>query len=437
MKLAIIAGGKGTRLGFKDIPKPMALLDNKPLLEHQILLAKKFNITEIFILSGYLSNIIVDYFGDGTKWGVKITHIVEKKALGTAGAIKQLEGIINERFMVFYGDTVMDIDLDSLINFDKKNDKAIGTILVHPNDHPYDSDLLEINNECKVIEFHSKPHEENRYYFNLVNAALYIFSQEIFKYIDNNISLDFGKDIFPKLIQNGETLYAYQTTEYIKDMGTPERLKKVEKDLLSGKINRLNKSKKQKAIFIDRDGVINREVDELSNIADFELLIKTADAIKLINKSDYICIVVTNQPMLAKGFLTFDELSNIHKKMDTLLGLEKAYADDLFYCPHHPEKGFDGEIKELKVACDCRKPNPGMLKEAAIKYNIDLKNSWMIGDRYTDILAGINASTQTCLVKTGHAGNDKDKYKNVNANLIADNLYEAVSLIIGECNDNN
>lgn len=431
MKLVIIAGGKGTRLGLKEIPKPMVVINGKPMLEHQVNLAKRYGLTDIYILSGHLSNVIIDYFGDGTKFGINITHVIEDKPLSTAGAVKQLEGVLNDRFMVFYGDTIMDIDLDNFIAFDSKNTDTIGSILVHPNDHPYDSDLIEVNEANKVTAFLSKPHENRVFYSNLVNAALYILSPKVFHYIKINEASDFGKHIFPQLIKT-ENLYAYKTTEYIKDMGTPDRFTKVENDLVSGKVARLNRSKKQKTVFLDRDGVINKEVNQLTNIEDFELIDGAIQAIKSLNKSDYIVIVITNQPVIAKGFITTNQLDDIHKKMDTLLGNEGAFLDDLFYCPHHPETGFDGEIQALKIKCECRKPNSGMLIEAANTYNIDLKESWFIGDRYTDISAGKNANTKTILLKTGHAGNDKNRFINVEPDSIFNNLNEATNHILNK-----
>ena len=429
MKLVIIAGGKGTRLGLSEIPKPMVEFNGVPILEHQINLAKKYEINQIYILSGHLSKLIIDYFGDGSKMGVNIKHIVEDGPLSTAGAVKQLEGELKERFMVFYGDTIMDIDLASFIKFDLEKKESIGSIIVHPNDHPFDSDLLEIDNDAKVSSFFSKPHKEHTYYTNLVNAALYILSPSIFDYIKKDVASDFGKDIFPKIILK-ENLFGYKTTEYIKDMGTPDRFKKVEQDIVSGKVSNLNREKKQKAIFLDRDGVINKEVDNLTEIEEFELIERVSESIKLINKTEYIVIVVTNQPVIAKGFITSIQLDLIHKKMDSLLGNQGAYVDDLFYCPHHPQSGFKGEVKELKINCNCRKPNSGMLIEAAKKYNIDLEKSWIIGDRYADVKAGNQVDVSTVLLKTGHAGNDKDKFFDLNPDKEFNNLYEAVNYII-------
>src|SRR3990172_5938086 len=158
MKLAIISGGTGTRLGLQNIPKPMVKIANKPILEHQIILAKRYGLHEIYLLTGHLSNVIANYFGDGSHFGAHITHIVVDFPLGTAGAIKSLEEIFNDRFLVFYGDTIMDIDLRAFIEFDNAY-KSIASIIVHPNDHPYDSDLVEVNRNNDVTAFHPKPHQ--------------------------------------------------------------------------------------------------------------------------------------------------------------------------------------------------------------------------------------------------------------------------------------
>ena len=418
MQLVIIAGGKGTRLGLKDIPKPMVKIGDKPLLEHQIDLAKRYGVDEVFILSGHLANVIEEYFEDGSKFGVKIHHVVEPYPLGTAGSLKLLEGKLNDRFLVFYGDVVMDFDIASFIEFDKQYN-SIGTTIIHPNDHPYDSDLLEINKNNKVTKVLPKPHQNGEYYQNLVNAAVYIFSPKIFQYIEQGISQDFGKHILSKVVEAGETLIGYKTPEYIKDMGTADRFEAVKNDFLTGKVARLNKQNKRPCIFLDRDGVINKNMDSKPLCKDFELLEGVADAIKSINKSDYLSVVVTNQPMIAKGFVTFEEVENTHKKMETLLGEQHAYLNGIYYCPHHPEKGFDGEIKELKIDCECRKPKAGMLFSATKDLNIDLEKSWMIGDSKRDIEAGKNANCKTISIK-----------EDFGADYIAQDLKDAVNYIL-------
>jgi D,D-heptose 1,7-bisphosphate phosphatase len=321
---------------------------------------------------------------------------------------------------------MLDIDIDSLISFHAIN-KAAATIIAHPNDHPFDSDLIKTDADNKVTAFHSKPHEKNTYYRNLVNAGVYILSPKIFTYIPQGNCCDFGKDIFPKLLESGERIYAYRSAEYIKDIGTIERLKEVEQDLHKGKVTRLNRDNKRKAIFLDRDGVINHEVDMLQSPNELRLLPGAAEAISKINKSGYLAIVITNQPQIAKGFINERQLNYIHAKLETELGQNHAYLDRIYYCPHHPQKGYEGEIEELKIECNCRKPNTGLIEKAVKEFNIDTEHSFFIGDRTVDIMTGINAGLTTILVRTGFAGKD-EKYQ-CEPDFVFENLFEAVSFI--------
>jgi len=427
MKLAIVAGGRGTRLGLKEIPKPMVKIGGKPILEHQINLAKSYGIKDVYILSGYQADVIKSYFGDGSTLDINITHITEKYPLGTAGAVKQLKDRINERFIVFYGDIILNIDLASFIAFDKQS-SSIATIVVHPNDHPYDSDLVKITEENIVVAFNPKPHDRNKFYCNLVNAAIYILSPEIFKYIPEDKPADFGKDIFPLLVKSGETVRAYKTAEYIKDVGTIDRLKKVDNDFLNGTIERISKKYKRPAIFIDRDGTLIEEVDLLHKVDDLRLFPFSASAVKKINNSDFLSFLITNQPAVARNLCDISTVKDIHNKLDTLLGKKGAYLNDIYFCPHHPDKGYIEENKEFKIECDCRKPKTGMIGKAAEDYNIDLESSWIIGDTTTDIQTGVNAGLKTILVRTGKGGKD-GKFK-CYPDFIFDDLESAVDFIL-------
>lgn len=430
MQLVILAGGKGTRLGFDDIPKPMVKVGSKPNLEHQVELARRYGITEVFLLTGHLASHIFDYFGDGSRFGVNITHVIEPYPLGTAGSLKMLEHVLQDRFLVFYGDVVMDFDLAAFLQFDKQQASlgAAATLLTHPNDHPYDSDLVEADSSHRITAFLSKPHAEGLVYSNLVNAAVYVLSRRVLSHIDYGVSSDFGKDVFPAMLKKGEYLASYRNCEYIKDMGTKDRLPKIVADLESGKVARLHKKNKRPAVFIDRDGVINEYVDNLSSADHFKLLPGVAEAIGLLNKSDFLPIVITNQPMIAKGFLSFEELDRIHKTMETHLGHDRAFVADIFFCPHHPDSGFSGEKPELKIACTCRKPGTGLIEKAAEQYNIDLERSWIVGDTTVDIQTGKNAGLRTILVKTGMSGRDA-KFE-VKSDFILDDLLDAVQSIV-------
>ncbi|MCF2444413.1 HAD-IIIA family hydrolase [Dyadobacter sp. CY345] len=411
---------------MNDLPKPMVSVAGKPLLEHQLLLLKRYGINDVIMLTGYLSEKIENYFGNGSQWGMQVRYCREDIPLGTSGALKQLEAILKERFLVLYGDVVMDFDIKRFQDFDAAA-PSLGSLIVHPNDHPYDSDLVERKGDI-ITRFISKPHPDGLIYENLVNAAVYILSPEIFKFIDSSIASDFGKDIFPLILKQGGRLRAYSTPEYIKDLGTPDRLHKVEKDYTSGKVENWNRSNKRPAIFLDRDGVLNEEVDNLRRIEDFKMLPGVAEAIRLINQSEYLAIVITNQPGIAKGFLSFEKLKEVHNLLETTLGREKAFLNQVYFCPHHADKGFDGEIAELKVSCECRKPAIGMILQAEKEYNIDLSRSFFIGDTTTDIKTALNAGLTSILVETGYGGND-NRYR-VIPDFVASNLGQAVDWIL-------
>jgi len=231
-----------------------------------------------------------------------------------------------------------------------------------------------------------------------------------------------------KNLKNRPGIYGYASTEYIKDAGTANRIRRVEADIENGVVAAKNLSKPQKCIFLDRDGVLNKADGLVSDINRFELEDTAADALALINASQYLAVVITNQPVIARGLCSIDELDEIHKKLQTLLGEKHVYLDDLFYCPHHPDKGYPEENPEFKIDCDCRKPKPGMLLTASDKHNIDLKNSWFIGDRTVDIKTGQNSGVKTVLVKTGAAG--KDKKYDVTPDHIAENILDAVEYIL-------
>lgn len=425
-KAVILAGGKGTRMGelTRELPKPMLPLNGQPLLAYHIEWLRRNHFEEVWITVNHLGDVIKDFFGDGAAFGINIRYFHEDRPLGTVGGVKALENELTDDFLVLYGDTVFDLDFERLLRFHREK-QAIGTLVVHPNDHPYDSDLLDADEEGLITGFFPKPHQAGGYYKNLVNAAMYIFTPGVFAWLKKDTAADFGKDIFPKMA--GKTrLFAYNTPEYIKDMGTPGRLEAVTRDLLSGKIARRSLQHRQKAIFIDRDGVINPDKGLICHHEDFELFPQTAEAVKKINQSDFLAIVVTNQPGIAKGFYDFEGLAMIHKKMDTLLGNQGAKIDALYFCPHHPEKGFPGERPEFKIVCECRKPGSGMLLSAAEAFNIDLGQSYIIGDHERDIIAGKNVGCIAVGVKTGHGLSQG----NALPDHLSENILEAVQWIL-------
>ena len=235
------------------------------------------------------------------------------------------------------------------------------------------------------------------------------------------------KIYFPRILTK-LNLFGYITAEYIKDAGTPERLAEVSHDHQRGRIRRFNMEHPRKAIFMDRDGVINREVDLLHTMHDFELLPGTSDAIRGLNASDYLAVVITNQPVIARNLCSVSQLEAIHKKMEMLLGEQHAKLDAIYYCPHHPDRGYPGENEAYKIDCACRKPKPGMVMQAAADFNIDLTSSFFIGDSARDIECGKNAGTRTVGVRTGYGCRDAT----IEPDYFFDNLQEAIHFITNE-----
>ena len=397
MQTVIMAGGKGTRIASvnAEVPKPMLEVCGKPILEHQIEVLKRQKLTDIILVIGYLGSVIRDYFQDGSKYGVHISYIEEKELLGTAGSFYYLKDIIQDDFFLLNGDLIFDVDLHRFMNFHKEK-HALATLFTHPNNHPYDSGLIIANEDGTITKWIHKE-EERGFLRNRVNAGIHIISPMVLERFTELKKTDLDREVLKPLIPSGR-VYAYDSPEYVKDMGTPERYRQVEQDLLKGRVRARNLDRKQKCIFLDRDGTLNVYKGFLTDIEELELIPGTAEALKCINSSEYLAIVITNQPVIARGACSVQELEEIHNKLETLLGKEGAYIDALYYCPHHPDKGFEGERQEYKIECGCRKPKPGMLLKAAEDYNIDLSQSIMIGDGKNDMEAGKAAGCQTILV---------------------------------------
>jgi len=429
MRAIIMAGGKGTRITSvkSDVPKPMIEICGKPILEYEIKNLKACGLTDITLVVGHLGHIIKDYFGDGSQMGVKISYFIESQPLGTAGALfKMLEENpdeshtawtrIDSDFILLSGDIIIDVDFNRFIRFHEEN-KAWASLMSHPNGHPYDSSLLMTEilppqekgglpvDTHKVVRWMNKE-DDRLYYRNRVNAGIEIISPLLLNKVLNDYKerdmavpekVDLDRDVLKLQIPSGK-IFAYDTPEYVKDMGTPDRFYETVSDIKSGKVRARNLKNKQRAIFLDRDGTITMYKNFITKAEDLELVEGAAETIKAINKSGYLVVIVTNQPVIARGECTFEELRRIHGKMETDLGKSGAFVDAIYYCPHHPDKGFEGERLEYKIDCNCRKPKTGLFLRAAKDLNIDLTESIMVGDSERDIQAGKNAGLKDSIL---------------------------------------
>ena len=459
------AGGKGTRIQSLNstVPKPMIPIAGKPILQWGIENLVSQGYTRFIITVSHMADKIESYFGDGSKFNAHITYYTEDQPLGNAGALfklwesRKLEG----SFLYFIADAIFSIDADRFYSFHCSHN-ALASLFCHPNGHPYDSSILvtsssntsnswndisygssNLDSDGTVVQWLNKEDERPEFYKNCVNAGLQILSTELLELSgikpetvgagEGQRKVDLDRDVLKPAISTGR-IKAYHSSEYCKDAGTPERFHSVEEDIRLGRVEAKNLHNPQKAIFLDRDGTINRYVGFLRDPEQLELVEGAAEAIKLINSSDYLAIVITNQPVIARGEVTVEELNLIHAKLETLLGTDGAFLDALYYCPHHPDSGYEGEVVELKIPCECRKPKPGLILRACKDFNIDASQSIVIGDSPRDIECGKNAGCKTVLLTgsgTEVSSTPSSKHDIEAADYEASDLLSAVKMILG------
>lgn len=416
-----MAGGEGSRIKhlFPDIPKPLIPINGIPVLERELNLLRDQGFDDFIITLHNKASLIKNYFGNGhgispatgKPFGFKIEYYEEEVPLGNAGALLKLRDVLKEDFLLLNADSIFDVDFNRFVEYHRRK-KSLVTLFSHPNSHPFDSAILITDTHNQVMAWLGKKDLRPQYYHNKVNAGIHILNPSILFDLeihpesvgtlqeDGTIKkVDLDKDILKPLCNKG-VMYCYDSTEYVKDMGTEQRYYQVTDDFRKGVPQARNLFNKQKAIFLDRDGTINHHIGFLQKPEEFSLIPGVSKAIKLINNSEYLCVIVTNQPVVARGEVSFEGLDEIHKKMETLLGEQGAYVDGIYFCPHHPHKGFVGEIAELKMECNCRKPKPGLLLKAAEDLNIDLSESFIIGDGDIDVQAGQTAGCKAIKINS-------------------------------------
>jgi histidinol-phosphate phosphatase family protein len=403
----ILAGGKGTRLSerLKGLPKPLVDIDGVPLLERQITLLRDQGFGEILVLVNYRAEIIDAFLKSKNYFGISVKCVDDGEPRGTAGAVYQALALLRSRFLVVYGDTLFNVDFDRFWKNHEDSGTA-GSLFLHPNDHPHDSDLVIVDDQHRIESFVPYPRSDDDFQPNLVNAALYVLEAKLFS---NGVPpgiQDFAKDFFPQCLRDGIPLNGYLSPEYIKDIGTTKRLDRAINDLRSGLVERASLKYRQRAVFLDRDGTLNFQSGYVRSPEELQLIPGADRAISILHAAEFRTVVVTNQPVVARGEVSISELKNIHGKLETVLGRTGAFLDRIYFCPHHPDSGFPGEVVSLKGVCACRKPATGMIEQACDELNLDLNKSWMIGDSTADMLAARKSGLRSVLVRTGEAGAD-------------------------------
>ncbi len=399
-QVVIACGGLGTRLKeiTKDIPKPLYPINGKSTIERCIEELFNHSFTNILITLNYKSDCFKKFIEQlEQKFNINIDIYVEEIPLGECGALWFFKEELAEDFIFINGDLIFSIDFNRLIYFHKRLSSNL-TLVTHTSDHPEDSDLVSTPNGTLIEDIFTKDIQKH---FNknayLGNSGISIIKKKLLEQIkapDLQESNSIFNYIVKKTFSLNINIYSYNTTEYIKDMGTPTRLKLVEKDLLQNKVNLRNYINKQKALFLDRDNtLIYCDLGKyILNRKDIRFIDENLNKIKSISKGyDLVCLV-TNQPSIAMGNLTLRKLEEINSFIIKYCLTKGLKIDVVTYCPHHPHVGFDKEILFLKKDCFCRKPNPGLFLEQAFIRNISLENSLMIGDSEVDYMAAKNAS---------------------------------------------
>jgi len=386
-------------------PKALIPIGGKPVLQHQLELAARFGVEQVSLFAGHLGDQIAAFVGDGARFGVKARVFIEDAPLGDAGALMAALDALPEQFFVLYGDVMAAVDLGRMGAFHLERG-ADFTTAAHPNDHPLDSDLLEVGEDDRVTAIRPYPHPEGKDFANLVNAALYAVRRDALRPLARPGRVGFTRDILAPLVARGDRVMAWRTADYIKDMGSLERLQSVERDWTAGRIRLPADGARRAAVFLDRDGTLNVERSYIRRSDEFELIGGVGPALRRLREAGFLLVVVTNQAVIARGEASEADVALIHRHLEWELGKQGAYLDAVYLCPHHPDAGFPGERRELKIACDCRKPATGLVERAYRDLNIDPAASWMIGDHTRDIEMARRAGLRSILVRTGHAGND-------------------------------
>ena len=371
----ILAGGLGTRLRPLTYtnPKPMVLVNNRPYLEYLIELLIQNGISEIVLLLGYLHEKIVDHFGDGSNFGIRIKYSIGDVSFETGKRIKYAENLIHDHFLLMYCDNYWPLNLEALTEFHNKKETA-ATVTAYTNKDSITRNNIFVDEKGYVVKYDKSRKDKN---LNGVEIGFFIIDKKVLNLMPNN-NFSFERVILPQLIEKRQ-LSGYLTDHKYYSIGNPERL------LLMG-----NFLQPKKVIFIDRDGVINKKAPKAEYVKswdEFTFLPGSVEAMKLLSQHGYKIFIITNQAGIARGAMTENDLKNIHENLERELEKYNVKIEGIYYCPHGWNDG-----------CECRKPKPGMLFQAAREHDLDLSKTLFIGDDERDLQAGNAAGCRTVLV---------------------------------------
>ncbi|MFO7564119.1 MAG: HAD-IIIA family hydrolase [Enhygromyxa sp.] len=396
----IVAGGLATRMGEATQRQPKTLLPvaGVSVLERQLEQFERAGIERVVVLAGHLAEMIEAVTARRSAASRPAVEVrIEDRPLGSGGCLGLLDDLCGPA-IVALGDVLFELDLRELVEAHRRAE-ALLTAAIHPNEHPHDSDLVELDASGRIVALHPKPHPPRARLRNLVTAGLFVIEPELIAElppIPELAKLDLVQDLLAGAVAEGRPVQGWQTTAYLKDMGTPRRYAEAERDFARG--IPAARRRPRPTVFLDRDGTLNRHVGYLRAPEQLELLPGVAEAVAALNAAELQVVVVTNQPVIARGELDEAGLEAIHAELEGQLARAGAYLDRVYYCPHHPDAGFEGERPELKIACRCRKPGVGMIEAACAELLVDRARSVLIGDHERDLGAALAAGLRPILV---------------------------------------
>lgn len=404
----IPCGGRGTRLGeiSRALPKPLVEAGDIPVLDHVIDCLARAGVRDFILAAGHLGELIARRYKSPRLDGLSIRTVIEQTPRGTAGAVRALEHLLDEDFALAYGDVFIDFEARALLEAHVEND-ALATLLVRASDHPWDSHLVAAEEDGRVREFiHTR--EPGRRYQNLANAGVQVLSRRALDFIAADRPQDFGADVYPAILQAGERLHCHRLESwgFVKDMGTPARLAEVNSYLEERAAARAARAQPGpiRVLLLDRDGVLTPDLGPGTRASEIRLLPGAGEALARAHRMGLRCIVITNQPGVARGLLTAGELADSHQRLMTLAAGAGGRIEAVLDCPHHPETHHAEGVPELRKACRCRKPAPGLIFRAWRELGVNLDTAVMVGDRAVDIQAGHAAGVRTVLVNRATDG---------------------------------
>lgn len=424
----VLCGGKASRLGgiAQSVPKCLLPIGDLPLLELSVRVLQSAGISRVVLAAGHLGEEVREYCAERTDRDVEFTTALEESPLGTAGAVRSVSDQLDEHFLVVYGDIYLDANFKPLLERHMFTG-SLATLLVRSSDHPWDSHLV-LADDNGIVSGFSKPGHHPQLFRNTANCAVFVCSKELLlRYVAPDARADFFDDVMPRVIEDGGlvTTYRLPEDEFVRDMGTPDRLDRVRRYHDWRQKNHAARvcNRPVSTLFLDRDGTLIQGDTPVRSPSEVKFLPGVLEAMARFHEAGVQCHIITNQPWIARGLLTLDELEDVHDHIRKVIVANGGDVAGFRFCPHHPETHHGDGITELRRACECRKPQSGMIRAVIEESRIELPNCVMIGDSWRDI-----AVADRCGIRSIQVG--KDRSSSPCATIWSPNLLAAVDTVV-------